>query len=162
MSTRAEELARRIEQGAEDLISAVEGLSDAEWTTLCPDEQRTVGVLVYHVGAAYPDEAEIITALASEGGIPDLTWDEVTQGNSEEASNNEDVDKAMAIAHVRETVATAAAAVRRLSDAELDRVSPNGLTWGAPLTVQFFVEHHPIAHPYMHLESIRAALKASA
>ncbi len=39
MSTRAEELARRVEQGAAELIAAVEGLSDAEWTTLCPDEQ---------------------------------------------------------------------------------------------------------------------------
>ncbi len=39
MSTRAEELARRVERGAAELISAVEGLSEAEWTTLCPDEQ---------------------------------------------------------------------------------------------------------------------------
>ncbi|MDQ3044151.1 MAG: DinB family protein [Chloroflexota bacterium] len=162
MSTRAEELARRIEQGADALIAAVAGLSDAEWTTVCPDEQRSVGVLVHHVGAAYPVEAEIITALASEGGIPELTWDEVDQGNSAEASSHDAVDKATAIALVRANVATAATVVRGLSDAELDRVSPNGLTWGAPLTVQFFVEHHPIAHPYMHLESIRAALAASA
>ncbi len=68
MSARAEELARRVERGAAELIAAVEGLSDAEWTTMCPDEQRSVGGLVHHVGAAYPDEADIITALASEGG----------------------------------------------------------------------------------------------
>ena len=68
MSTRAEELAQRVERGAAELIAAVEGLGDAEWTTLCPDEQRGVGVLVHHVGAAYPDEADIITALASAGG----------------------------------------------------------------------------------------------
>ena len=162
MSTRAEELARRVEQGAAELIAAVAGLSDAAWTTICPDEQRSVGVLVHHVGAAYPDEAEIITALASEGGMPDLTWDVVNQGNREEANHNAGVDQAAAIALVRKNVATAAAVVRGLTDEQLDRVAPTDLHWGAPLTVQFFVEHHPIAHPYMHLESIRAALGSGA
>ena len=158
MGTRAEELARRVEQGATELIAAVEGLSHAEWTTICPDEERSVGVLVHHVGAAYPDEADIITALASEGGMPGLTWEAVDQGNREETSRHTEVDKATVIALVRENVATAAAVVRGLSDEQLDRVAPTDLHWGAPLTVQFFVEHHPIAHPYMHLESIRAAL----
>jgi hypothetical protein len=162
MSTRAEELARRVEQGAAELIAAVEGMSDAEWSTICPDEQRSVGVLVHHVGAAYPDEAEIITALANEGGMPGLTWDVVNQGNREEASHHAGVDKAAAIALIRDNVATAAAVVRGLSDEQLDRVAPNDLHWGAPLTVQFFVEQHPIAHPYMHLESIRAALGSGA
>ena len=160
MSRRAEELARRVEQGAAELIAAAEGLSDAEWATICPDEQRSVGVLVHHVGAAYPDEAEIITALASEGGMPDLTWDVVNQGNRDEASHHAGVDQAAAIALVRENVATAATVVRGLSDEQLDRVAPTDLHWGAPLTVQFFVEQHPIAHPYMHLESIRTALGA--
>ena len=158
MSARAEELARRVERGAAELIAAVEGLSDAEWATICPDEQRSVGVLVHHVGAAYPDEAEIIAALASEGGMPGLTWDVVNKGNREEASRHAEVDKATAIALVRENAATAATVVRGLTDEQLDRVAATELHWGAPLTVQSFVEHHPIAHPYMHLESIRAAL----
>jgi hypothetical protein len=74
MSARGEELSRRIEQGADALLAGVRGLSDAEWATVCPDEQRSVGMLVYHVGAAYPEEAEIITALVNNGGIADLTW----------------------------------------------------------------------------------------
>ena len=50
MGTRGEELARRVEQGAADRIAAVEGLTEAQWDTICPDEQRSVGVLVHHVG----------------------------------------------------------------------------------------------------------------
>ena len=149
-----------MEQGAVDLIAFVEGLSDAEWSTMCPDEQRSVGVLVHHVGASYPAEAGIITALVSDGGMPRLTWDVVNQSNREQASSHTDVDKATAIALIRENVATAAAVVRGLSDDQLDRVAPTDLHWGAPLTVQFFVEHHPIAHPYIHLESVQAALRA--
>jgi hypothetical protein len=162
VSKRAEELARRVERGAAELIAAVEGLSKAEWFTICRDEQRSVGVLVHHVGAAYPDEAEIITALASDGGMPDLTWDIVNQGNREEASHHAGVDQAAAIALVRENVGTAATVVRGLTDEQLDRVAPTDLHWAAPLTVQYFVEQHPIAYPYMHLESIRAALGSGA
>ena len=160
MSARAEELARRVERGAAELIAAVEEFSAAEWSTMCPDEQRSVGVLVHHVGAGYPDEAKVITALASEGGMPGLTWDVVNQANREEASHHAGVDKAAAIALVRENVTTAATMVRGLTDEQLDRVTPSNLHWGAPITVQFLVEHYPIAHPYIHLESIRAALRS--
>src|SRR5918998_2906587 len=101
MSARAEELARRVERGAAELIAAVEGFSAAKWSTMCPDEQRSVGVLICHVGAAYPDEAKNITAMASEGGMPGLTWDAVNQYNREEASQHAGVDKAAAIALIR-------------------------------------------------------------
>jgi hypothetical protein len=56
--------------------------------------------VVHHIGAAYPDEAEIITALASAGRMPGLTWAVVNQGNREEASSHTEVDKATALALV--------------------------------------------------------------
>jgi hypothetical protein len=74
-------------------------------------------------------------------GFPDLRTDEFSQ-IQEEAG------------------VSMAAVVRGLSDEQLDRAAPADLHWGAPLTVQFFIEHHSIAHPFMHLESIRAALGA--
>ncbi len=162
MSTRAEELARRVEQGAEDLIAAVESLTEEQWRTACDTEHRAVGVLVHHVGTMYPLEADVVTTLAREGGMPDLNWEAVHGINLEHAGQHAEADKATAIALVRENVRTAAAAVRQLTDEQLDRVAPNALHWGAPLTVQFFVEHHPIAHPYIHLESIRSALGSGA
>ncbi len=56
MSTRAEELARRVEQGAEDLIAAVESLTEEQWRTACDTEHRAVGVLVHHVGTITPSK----------------------------------------------------------------------------------------------------------
>ena len=158
MGARAEALARRVEQGAEDLIAAVEGLSDAQWSTPCGDEQRTVGVLVHHVGTMYPIEADVVNTLVRDGQMLDLKWEAVHGINRDHATGNVDVDKATAISLVRQNVGVAAEAVRALSDEQLDQIAPNGLHWGAPLTVQFFIEHHPIAHPYIHLESIQAAL----
>jgi hypothetical protein len=54
--------------------------------------------------------------------------------------------------------AAAAAAIRALSDEELDRAAPISLNSDAPLTCQFFLEDHPVRHSYHHLARIRAAL----
>lgn len=158
MTPRSEALAQRVEQGALDLIAAVESLSAEQWKTPCGDEQRTVGVLVHHVGVMYPLEADVVRTLAADGGMPGLGWDAVNGINADHATANADVDIHSAISLVRDNSAIAAAAVRSLTDEQLDRVAPNGLHWAAPLTVQFFVEHHTIGHPYIHLASIKTAL----
>lgn len=158
---RAEQLAQRVEQGAQHLIAAVQDLTDEQWQTMCPNEKRTVGVLVHHVGTAYALEAGAVTMLATEGAIPGVDVAAVDTINAEHAAANADVDKATAIALVRRNNPLAIEAVRKLTDEQLDRVAPNGLHWHAPLTVQFFVEHHPVAHPYIHLASIQAALGLS-
>jgi hypothetical protein len=44
----------------------------------------------------------------------------------------------------------------------LDRVAPNSLYGGAPLTCQFMLEDHAVRHSFHHLARIRAALSASA
>jgi hypothetical protein len=158
MATRASVLADRVKQGAENLISAVENLTDAQWQTPCGDERRSVGVLVHHVGTMYPVEASVAKQLAETGGLPGVDWAAVDGINAEHAANHATPDKAETIAMVRENVRVAVDAVNALSDADLDRLAPNALAWNAPMTVQNFVENHPIAHPYIHLESIRAAL----
>jgi hypothetical protein len=158
MTTRAEQLAQRVEQGAHDLIAAVQHLSEEQWRTPCGDENRSLGVLVHHVGAMYPLEADVVRTLAAEGGMPGLGWEAVNGINADHATTNADVDPATAMHLVHQNSALAAEVVRNLTDEQLDRVAPNGLHWSAPLTVQFFVEQHPIAHPYIHLESITTAL----
>src|SRR5262245_60502802 len=73
MSKRSESLAERVEQGAKALLSFAEGLSDAEWTTQCPGDGRTVGVLVHHVAYKYSGEINVIHFLASGGVLADVT-----------------------------------------------------------------------------------------
>ncbi len=158
MTSRAEQLAERVAQGAQHFIEAVQDLTDEQWRTMCPNEKRSVGVLVHHVGTAYALEAGAVTMLATQGGIPGVDVAAVDSINAEHAAANADVDKATAIALVRQNNPLAVEAVGALTDEQLDRVAPNGLHWDAPLTVQFFVEHHPVAHPYIHLTSIKAAL----
>ena len=160
MSNRADQLAQRVAEGAQHLIDFASGLTDEQWHTRCGGENRTVGTLVHHVGTMYPIEADVVNTLAANGSAPGVTWDVVDSINSDHASTNGAASKQAAIDLIRTNSVVAVDAVRALTDEQLDRTAPNDLHWLAPMTVQFFVEQHPIAHPYIHLQSIKAALGA--
>jgi hypothetical protein len=59
----------------------------------------------------------------------------------------------------RRNSVAAAAAIRALSDEQLDQAAPVSLNSDAPLTCQFFLEDHAVRHSYHHLARIRRALK---
>ena len=71
------------------------------------------------------------------------------------------VTKAEAIEFVRRNSEAASAAIRKLSDAELDRANSVSLNSDAPLTCQFFIEDHAMRHSYHHTAKIRGALSAA-
>jgi hypothetical protein len=160
MSKRAEALAARVEQGARELIAFAEKLSEAEWQTVCVDDKRSVAVLVHHVAIAYPAEVDITRALAAGKPISGVTWEMVNELNDQHATDNAGVDKQEALSLLRKNSALAAQAIRELSDEQLDSVAPLSLNWDVPLTAQYFIEEHPITHPFRHLASMRAALTA--
>ena len=86
MGTRAEHLADRILQGAQELKAYVEGISNEQWKAMSEHEARSVGVLVHHVAAAYMVELDIINGMANgDGGLSGVTWDMVNHMNAEHA-----------------------------------------------------------------------------
>ena len=161
MSKRTEALAARVEQGANALITFAEKLSEAEWQTVCVDDERSVAVLAHHVAIAYPIEVDLLHALAAGKPIA-LTWEVVKDANSQHAIDNAGVDKQEVLTLLRKNSAYAANAIRELSDEQLDSTAPVGLNWDVPLTTQYFIEEHPITHLFRHMASMRAALAAAA
>ena len=159
VSRRAEAMASVLEKGAAALTAFAEGLSDAEWHTPVPHDGRKIGVVVHHVATMYPLEIGLAQKLAGGGVIDDVTWDNVHAINAQHARDFDAVGKAEALALVRRNSAAAAAAVRAVSDAELDRIAPNSLYGNTPLTCQFMLEDHAVRHSFHHLAKIRAALK---
>jgi hypothetical protein len=158
MNPRAQALATSLEQGAAALATFAEGLSDAEWKTPVPKDGRPVGVIVHHVANVYPLEVQLAQKLAGGGALTDVTWDAVHTMNAGHHQDHASVSKADAIAHLRRNAADAAAAVRGIADADLDRVAPNSLYGNAPLTCQFMLEDHAVRHSWHHLARIRQAL----
>ena len=161
MSRRADALADRLEQGARAMEQLAAGLTEAEWQVRIPGDGRKVGVIVHHVGNMYPIEIELAQALASGKPIAGVSWDDVHGINAKHAKEYDQVTKAEAIEFLRTNSTAAAAAIRKLSDEELDRANTVSLNSDAPLTCQFFIEDHAMRHSHHHTAKIRAALKAA-
>ena len=159
MGRRSELLASRIEEGAAGLAAFAEGLSEAEWRTpVSKTDARPVGVIVHHVASMYPVEVGVAKVIAGGKAVTDVTWEAVAQINAKHAGEHAKATRAESLELLRKNSREAAAAVRALTDEELDRAAPFSLSFGAPVTAQFVVEDHALRHSWHHLARIRAAL----
>ena len=158
-SPRSNALADRLEEGAAALASLASTLNDSEWQTRLPKDGRKVGVVVHHVASVYPIEISLAQALADGNAIEGVTWPGIHEMNAGHAKEHEGVSKEAALDLLEKNTAPAAAAIRALSDAELDSAAPASLYEDAPITCQFMLEDHAVRHSYHHLALIRAALK---
>lgn len=155
---RSEALATCLEDGAAALAAFAATLSEEEWQMHLPNDGRKIGVVVHHVASMYPIEIQLAKLVAAGQPITGVTWDAVDAINRDHAKENHNVAKEAALALLRTNSAAAAAAIRALTEEELDRWAPVSLNRDAPLTCQFFLEDHAVRHSFHHLAGIKAAL----
>ena len=160
MGKRSEVLAARLEQGVRELTALARTLTDEQWKTKIPHDGRTVGVVVHHVGTMYPVEIELAQKLGAGQAVEGVTWDAVHEINANHAREHANCTKEEAIALVEKNSAAAAAAVRALSDEQLDTAAGLSLNSDGPRTCQFMLEDHAVGHAWHHLLKIRRALGA--
>jgi len=158
MSERTEALAKALEEGARALASFASALTQEEWQTRTPKDGRKAGVIVHHVAIVYPLEIHFARSVAS--GEPDgVTAAIVDDMNAGHAKENDAVTKEETLDLLARNSTEAAAAIRALTDDELDRAAPVPFYSHAPVTCQFVLEDHAVRHSYHHLARLRAALK---
>jgi hypothetical protein len=162
MSARSHALADRLERGAHALAQLATGLTDDEWGTPMSRDPRAIGVVVHHVASVYPIEIQLAQVVAGGQPITGVTPADIDIMNANHAREFALVGKEAALDLLRRNSAAAAAAIRALSDAELDRAAPASLYGDAPVTCQFVLEDHAVRHSYHHLARIRAVLGALA
>lgn len=155
---RANALADRLEQGVRALTTFASALTEEEWQTRVPKDGRKIGVVVHHVASVYPVEIQLAQTLAAGKPVTGVTMDGINQMNGGHAQEHDAVTKEVALDLLQRNSAAAAAAVRALSDGELDRAATVSLYADAPLTCQFLLEDHAVRHAYHHLARIQAAL----
>jgi DinB superfamily len=160
MTTRANALADRLEQGARELAAFALTLTEAEWRTRIPGDNRKIGVVVHHVAYMYPIEIQVAQTVAGGQPVVGLSWDDVHAINAAHARENDAVTREEALELLRRNSAEAAAAIRALDDAALDRAAPVSLNADAPLTCQFVLEDHAVRHSFHHLAKIKGAVGA--
>jgi hypothetical protein len=153
MSARAETLAKQFEAKAAEMTSTLEKLSDADWKKTTA-EKWTVGVTAHHAAGAHEPIAGIVTTIASGKAMPPFTMDMLNANNAKHAVEFANCTKSETLALHKKGVATAAAAVRALSDAELDR-SGAPLVGMPAMTAQQMIEGILINHVEEHLSSIK-------
>jgi len=158
LSLRADALAVRLEQGAGALATFASALTEAEWQTRVHRDGRKIGVVVHHVATMYPLEIQLAQTLAGGKPVAGVTWDAVHEINARHAREHDAVTKDAALNLLQRNSTAAAAAIRALSDQELDRAAAVSLNSDAPLTCQFMLEDHAVRHSYHHVARIRAAL----
>jgi hypothetical protein len=140
------------------LATYAENLNSQQWATTVPQEERSVGVLVHHVANMYPLAVEVSQIVASGQAVAGVTWGVVAEINAKHAHENAEPDCTATVALLCRNSAAAAAAIRGLSDAQLDSAVPISLYADSPLTLQFWLEDHQISHSYKHLAAIKAAV----
>jgi hypothetical protein len=158
ISQRANSLAERLEHGARALALAANDLSDAQWQTRILKDGRKIGVVIHHVASVYPIEIQLAQSLAKGTPIVSVTMDHVHAMNASHAKEFDAVTKDAALDLLRRNSAAAAAAIRALSDQELDRAATASLYADAPVTCQFVLEDHAVRHSYHHLARIQGTL----
>ena len=159
MNQRANALADRLERGARALATLAEGLTEAQWTTVVPGDGRKIGVIVHHVASVYPVEIQLAQILAGGQPVTGVTPSDIDAMNAAHAKENDAVTREAAVDVLRRNSAAAAAAIRALSDADLDRAAKASLYSDAPITCQFMLEDHAVRHSYHHVFRIRRTLE---
>ena len=159
MAERSRVLAEQFEQAVNEFISVVEGLSEAQWRMLCPNEERPIGVLTRHVARGIVFEMDVFREIA--GGVQPNTISraELAQTNARDADEWQDVPKDETLTLLLENAKAAAAEVRQLSEHQLALsgryISDIPDAW----TVDQWLERVLIGHVRGHLASIRAVLE---
>src|SRR5262245_327809 len=157
MAGRAETLAKRFEMQAGEMTAAIEKLTDADWNKITSAEKWSVGVTAHHVAGAHEPITPIVTTIAAGQTLPPFTMAMLDEANAQHARDFANCTREETLALHKKGAAAAAAAVRGLSDQQLDR-SGSVLTGMPPMTVQQAIEGILVNHIAEHLGSIRATV----
>ena len=160
--SRSEALAAEFERINRELVEYLRGLDARQWLTPGvnspimqmgdEDEHRPVGTIAHHVAMAHQRVAANLPLMAAGQSVPRPQ----PGSNARHAAEHAEPDQAETIALLEESGAQVAAAIRGLTDEQLDR-EVGSMLGTTPLAV--FIERGAIFHPVWHLSSIRATFE---
>jgi hypothetical protein len=156
MGTRAENLATKVEQSANDLLAAVEASTPEQWAAPCSDGEWSQGFAAFHAAAAIGPITDRVREVAEGQPFAKMSMDEIHAGNAVQAKEHADCTMSETIALIKSSAPAAVSTVRSLSDTQLDRKVH--LMDGMPeTTVEMLVQLALIGHPVSHLATITGA-----
>ena len=158
MGAKGEALAKQFEAKVQEATTLIEKLSDAEWKTVTAAEKWSVGVVAHHVATGHEGISRIVKTVASGQPMPHFTLDMLNQMNAQHAKEHAGCTKSETLALHKTNAGAAAAIVRGLSDAELEKTG-KVLADAPPMNVEAIVTGILINHIDEHVSSIRKTLR---
>ena len=156
-SRRAEALAAAFRAENEALLALVTGMDEHDWTADCPQEGRSVGVVVGHIAEGHLIIGGIVRAIATGRPLPVQAYRTVEQGaavNARQARRLAARSRDDTLRTLRANTERTARFVDRLSDEDLRREIV-----GFPgLTLVDEIERGLIGHLKVHAGAVRLAL----
>jgi hypothetical protein len=157
MGARAESLAKQFEAKAAEMTAVIKGLSDADWKKTTEAEKWSVGVTAHHVAGGHEGILRLVKTLAAGQSVQNFTMDMLNALNAKHAQEYAGCTKAETLALHEKGATAATAALRGLSDAELDQKGT--VLAGVPaMTTQQAIENILINHIDGHMGSIRKTI----
>jgi uncharacterized protein (TIGR03083 family) len=159
MAAKAEALAKQFEAKVQEATAVLERLSDADWKKTTSAEQWTVGVVAHHLAGAHEAIAGIVKSVASGQARGNMTMDMLHDMNAKHAKEHAAATRAETVALHKKSAAAAAAILRGLSDADLEK-SGTVLAGMPPMSGEQVVGGILLNHIDTHLQSIKATVGA--
>jgi DinB superfamily len=156
MSDRIENLAKKVEQANNDLLGAVERVTDERWRAKCADGDWTQGFAGYHAAASIGGITSMLQGLVKGVKLPPVTMADIDQRNASLLKEHEGCTKQETLEMIRANSPASMQFVRGLSDADLDR-KVSLLTDAPEMTIEQVAEMLLVGHPTGHAQSITNA-----
>lgn len=157
MGAKGEAYARQFEAKVQEATALLEKLSDADWKKTTAGEKWTVGVTAHHIARSYEPVTNIIKAIAAGQALPQFTPQMLDEMNAQHAKEFAGCTRPETIALYKKGAAVAAAVVRGLSDAELEK-SGTVFTGMPPMSAEEMVKRALLGHIDEHFGSIRKTI----
>jgi hypothetical protein len=155
-SERASVIADDLAAANAEVLAFVRSCSDEQWVLTVPGEGWRVGVVLHHIAEGHGQGLHWLESMARGDGVTD-TADEIDRANAAHATRAQDVRPAETIVLLESNGAELEAALRALTDEELDRCAPFGPAGGRELRTVDFAMVAP-RHAREHLAHARGAL----
>lgn len=157
MAGQIDEFIAQFQANNAEYVAVVSGCSDDDWARAGADDERTVGVIAFHMATVQGGLSGLIGAVVA--GKPTNapgSIEEIDKMNADHARNHATVDQEEVVNALSASGQAFVTQLRRLSDEDLDRSV--GVLVGNELTIGQVIQFAVIGHQREHLESIRGAL----
>ncbi len=157
MTSRAQELARKIEAFNRDMIACVRECKDADWNKNCEAEDWSFGVVARHVGEGHYRVGDLARLIIKGEALPEWTMEEIVQMGNDHARKHADCTKEEVLSILEENGRSLMTYVAALSEDDLDAQGRLALLDG-DISAQQILEMLILHSGGEHLKSMRTTL----